>query len=105
MRDVKLLSKKGETIIEALAATLVGSLGSIMFAQMAMTSVKVFRIGVERLAEYADAEELIETHSESLGNSFFSISEGSNQYRLTESGEYTISIYGDEEKGIYAYAK
>ena len=103
----KLKNTKGETITEVLIASLIGGLGSLLFATMASASTKVISRGVDKLAEYTDIEQVMEVQENELFTRDIRIVDEHGNASVFTLDEYEgkVKVYGDEDKGIYAYAR
>lgn len=103
----KLLNSKGETISEVLIAALIGCFGSLLFATMAASAVKITKTAILGMGKYTDAEALIEIRNpdDYLSQESITINDNSGHaYEFVSDGiDRKVKVYGNEEKGIYGY--
>ena len=108
----KLHEKKGETISEVLIAALIGCLGALLFTSMSVTAVKLTRMAVEHMGEYAAIESAIEKQAEEsliygeMKSVWISDSEGNNYGEFVSSeNDGKVKVYGNAGKTIYGYQR
>lgn len=106
----KLKNKKGETITEVLIASLIGCFGALLFATMSSASTKIIQRGMDALAEFTDIEQVMEVQeSELYTKDIYIVDPHGTTMRFThdssDSNDGKVKVYGNEDKGIYAYSR
>ena len=98
----KLKQSKGESISEVLVAALIGALGALLFANMAVSSTKIAEKGINKVEEYIDIENQMESTDSNLIYSGANVTIGGKPFINNAS---TVNVYGNSEEGLYAYKK
>lgn len=106
----KLKSDAGESISEVLVALLISSLALVMLASMISTTQRIVSTSKEKMNQYYEANQVLDTMSESGGDLDMAISGGAavNGSTGTTSLNFSesVSCYTNDTlgKNVYAYS-
>lgn len=93
----------GETIVEVLAAMLVVTLASVLFATMVMTSYRIIRQSASAYEEYMNAHNEIESESGEAADAQVTIRDfNDNSLKITTSN-YDVDVDLYQTSGNYDY--